>query len=385
MIKPYYFENKKCYLIQLSYTAKDGKRYQRKYRKDKKLNRITSESKAKRLEIEYLLELRDEAENNGSKTTFREWQTQFLEKIKFTHKRGTIMQYDGDLKKWLPLFFLELNIKEITQNHIFSLIHEHLPSEGANAHTQKRISKNLRVIFEKAVCSGLIPSNPARGIRIKVPPTKKLVLNTTEAQTLLEEAKNCNHEFYHIWAFALFSGMRSGELIGLRWTDIDETTGNITISRQWTSKDGYHPTKSNRNRTLPISAELKSLLVELRNMGPFSARFNVAGEEKIYVTDLVLPRIKDWRDGQQAAVLRCFLRMINIKEVKFHDLRATFITNLLSQGVSIAKVMSLVGHSKMSTTDEYLRLAGVDTRGSTDQLGYKLPKPIERNIFILKK
>jgi len=62
--------------------------------------------------------------------------------------------------------------------------------------------------------------------------------------------------------------------------------------------------------------------------------------------------------------------------VKFHDLRATFITNMLAQGVPITIVMKIVGHSKMSTTDEYNRLAGVAVKGSTNKLGYNLPDEV---------
>ena len=69
--------------------------------------------------------------------------------------------------------------------------------------------------------------------------------------------------------------------------------------------------------------------------------------------------------------------------MKFHDLRATFITNLLAQGVSVAKVMKLVGHSRSSTTDRYLRLAGVFTKGTTDSLGYTLPRALEGKVVEL--
>lgn len=55
--------------------------------------------------------------------------------------------------------------------------------------------------------------------------------------------------------------------------------------------------------------------------------------------------------------------------VGFHDLRATFIT----QGVSLPKVMMVIlGHSRMSTTDVYLRLAGINFHNATDKLGYEL-------------
>ncbi|MCP4912806.1 MAG: tyrosine-type recombinase/integrase [Oligoflexia bacterium] len=78
-----------------------------------------------------------------------------------------------------------------------------------------------------------------------------------------------------------------------------------------------------------------------------------------------------------------FCRQIGITEIKFHDLRATFITNALTQGVSLPQVMSIVDHARTSTTDEYLRLAGVNVKGATDQISYSLPLKDESNLVHL--
>lgn len=72
-------------------------------------------------------------------------------------------------------------------------------------------------------------------------------------------------------------------------------------------------------------------------------------------------------------MLREFCESIGITSVKFHDLRATFITNLLARGVALARVMAVVGHTQIKTTNVYLRKAGVDVQGATSELGYSLP------------
>jgi site-specific recombinase XerD len=76
---------------------------------------------------------------------------------------------------------------------------------------------------------------------------------------------------------------------------------------------------------------------------------------------------------EQARVTAEFCRAIEVTPIKFHDLRDTFITNLLSRWVSLARVMSIVGHSQIKTTNCYLRKAGVEVRGVTNELGYKVP------------
>jgi integrase len=67
---------------------------------------------------------------------------------------------------------------------------------------------------------------------------------------------------------------------------------------------------------------------------------------------------------------------------KFHDLRATSITQMLLKGVPLAKVMKIVGHSTIKTTMRYLRLIAEDTQGATEELGIILPKTQERGNLV---
>lgn len=61
--------------------------------------------------------------------------------------------------------------------------------------------------------------------------------------------------------------------------------------------------------------------------------------------EYVLPRLREWEKGSQAQVLRDFCKGIGITPIKFHYLRATFITTLPAHGDSLGLVMSIVGHS----------------------------------------
>lgn len=63
-----------------------------------------------------------------------------------------------------------------------------------------------------------------------------------------------------------------------------------------------------------------------------------------------------------------FCKSLGITEIKFHDLRATFITNLLSRGESLVRVMAIVGYTDMETTNVYLRKAGIELEGGTDNV-----------------
>lgn len=123
---------------------------------------------------------------------------------------------------------------------------------------------------------------------------------------------------------------------------------------------------------MPISDDLLKFLKELKL-------------KKIGGDAFVLPQFTEWKNGEQAKVTREFCEAIGVTCVKFHDLRATFITNLLARGVSLARVMSIVGHSQIKTTNGYLRKAGVEVKGATEELGYQLPTAQDATILSLVK
>ncbi len=125
----------------------------------------------------------------------------------------------------------------------------------------------IQRIFEIAVEDGILPRNPASGIKITIPDPKQMVLNAKEVNELLYNARETHHRFYPVWVFALMTGMRSGEMMALRWSDVDFETGLISVTKQWTSKDGLHETKANRNRVVPINPELEAFLKELKIAG----------------------------------------------------------------------------------------------------------------------
>ena len=75
-------------------------------------------------------------------------------------------------------------------------------------------------------------------------------------------------------------------------------------------------------------------------------------------------------------VLRRFCRDIGIKQVTFHQLRATHITLAIQDGVSTGAIMSNVGHTNLTTTSKYFRLSGIHVQGATDRLGVDLPQDL---------
>lgn len=279
--------------------------------------------------------------------------------MKLEFMPSTIAGYESQVVKWAHPHWKDMDLSTITKAHVYDLIFH--KCEGLNTEiTRLNLLKRIKRIFQMAMEEGHLDRNPCIGIKVRVPEPVQKVLTAVEADLFLREAKEVNHRFYPVWAMALMTGMRSGELYALKWTDIDLEARTISVSKAWNSKIGITPTKTRRSRIVPISG---SLLVFLRE------RQMRHGAE----SEFALPRLEEWYGGEQARVTREFCVGIGITSVKFHDLRATFITNLLACGESLGRVMSIVGHSELKTTNEYFRKAGVDVQGGTDKLSYKLP------------
>ncbi len=107
----------------------------------------------------------------------------------------------------------------------------------------KRIKNSINTVYTWGLEEGLIQHNflsgksPVHGLVVgkkeeRVPP----ILTLEEVRKLLLEAKLRNHPWYPIWAFAIFTGMRSGELQALEWGDIDEKNRIIRVSKSYNRK-----------------------------------------------------------------------------------------------------------------------------------------------------
>ena len=367
-------EGKKLYEVYVSITAR-GERLQTRRRKDFQGNFITSLFTARKVEFE--LKRKFIAQKEGQPIwKWESWLEECLRRMRYSLKYSTIMNYETILGKWIPENWSSRELKTITKSEVHSLIFEKMFS--TTPHQKKNFHKMLKRVFEMALEEGVIDKNPVRGITITLPSPKQKVLTAQEADKLLREAKICNHRFYFHWAVALFTGMRNGEIYALRVSDVDLEAGIIHVSKQFTSKDGLHETKTNLSRVVPIADELKPLLKWLMFKGGYKETLwkwkDEAKKERVsFIWDnLLLPRVREWRQGDQSRLLRDFCRGMNIPEIKFHDLRATFITNMLSKSVALNVVMSIVGHRRIATTDIYNRLAGVGVKGSTNKLSYGL-------------
>lgn len=241
-------------------------------------------------------------------------------------------------------------------------------NSGLSLSRIKHIKGFINQVFNWGVEEGLISdakTSPVHGMELPKEEKKmKPILTTEEIKQLMFEAFNRDHPWKHVWAVALLTGMRSGELYALKWSDIDLDNNLIRITKSFCQRLGEIKTTKNSDwRNGHISSDLKAVLIELKN---------IRGNE-----EFVLPRLSGWDHGIAGEILRTFLRSFGIeKYVNFHTLRACFATHVLASGAEPTQVMKMGGWADFKTFQIYIRMAGVDVKGVTDNFKV-MPKVIE--------
>lgn len=225
---------------------------------------------------------------------------------------------------------------------------------------RKRLRTAIDAIYKWGFLAGKlkgITSNPTDGFKSMSKEEEKLpeILNLGQIRTLLSYAERLNHPWYPIWALALFTGMRSGELYALQWDQVDFENKTIFVHRNWTNRTGYGPTKGRYWRSVPIeSDQVLNFLKELKVKSP--------------TQNNVLYHFNLWTKGEAAKVLREFCVGSGLPSIRFHTLRACFATQLIRDSVAPAVVMKICGWRDLKTMQRYIRLAGIEVRGATEGL-----------------
>jgi len=163
---------------------------------------------------------------------------------------------------------------------------------------KKHARTAINLVFDWAGRERLLPPSvvsPGRGISIgKKLKNRQPILTLSQIRRFLDEAAAIGHEFYELWAVAFLTGMRSGELHELRWSDVCYERNLIRVERSYNKRQNIvKSTKSGDWREVPMNQELQALLERLRL--------------KTGATGHVLPRINSWRRGEASKVTRSFL------------------------------------------------------------------------------
>jgi integrase len=146
-----------------------------------------------------------------------------------------------------------------------------------------------------------------------------------------------------LWATALYAGLRRGEVMALRWSDVDLKAGTIHVTRSWDVEHGPGDTKSRNRRAVPIIALLREYLAAQRLAQPPGGElcFGPDGHQPFHPDNLQKRADKAW-----AAT--------GLERVTLHDCRHTFASLAIAAGVNAKSLSTYMGHSTVAITlDRY--------------------------------
>ncbi len=212
--------------------------------------------------------------------------------------------------------------------------------KGLSAKTVRNINQVISSAMDFAIAQKIISENPCKAVALpKIEHKEMQTISAEQLQTFLEEAKRSGvYEMYYI---ELSPGLRRGELLGLKWKDIDMKQGVIRVRRQVSRIDGKiveAPLKTKDSyRAVTISPQAIEVLKQQK------AKTN---DQYVFPSPNGGPISPDSVNNM--------LERAGIPKVRFHDLRHTFATLALQNSVDIKTVSGMLGHfSAGFTLDTY--------------------------------
>ncbi|MBQ1969827.1 MAG: site-specific integrase [Paludibacteraceae bacterium] len=223
-----------------------------------------------------------------------------------------------------------------------------------------------------AVRGELIATNPASNLELpRIEKTDPNVMDTQRKETFLEAIKGNPYE--RIYIFALETGMRQSEILGLRWSRVKWKSGEIRVDAQLERKSGSKAerelkgTKTHEARTIPVPRYVMDLL-KVQSIRQKEWRLK-AGEHWANDLDLVFTR-EDGSPMPHNTISNNFKRLVTrlgMPDLRFHDLRHTFITDELVSGTDVRTTADLAGHSTPTMTLNVYAAATSETKRAAAQ------------------
>lgn len=312
----------------------------------------------------------------SDKSTFGEWLDFWVENYASTNlKQTTLAGYENAIYKHIIPSIGDMALDELNEDKFQTFImdkklhgrlqYSEIFGEGLSDRSIRLIQFICKNSLEKAVEVGVIHSNPLKDVKL-LPKSKAemLILFKEDLYKFLIQAKY--DDFFEIILTALTTGMRRGEVLGLQWDDINFETGEVNISRQVTTVNGKVTISTPKNkqsiRKIIFPRTLLNVLEEYRktvnSIWVFPSPLN---------NELPREPTSVYKKTQR------ILERAGCKKVRFHDLRHTFATNALANGVDLKTLSSMLGHISAETTmNVYLHSTIEMKKNAADKIESKM-------------
>jgi integrase len=292
--------------------------------------------------------------------TLESYLATWLEHIAKTRRRSTHVLYEAIVRNHIIPHLGGRPLAKLKRRDIRELLD--LLADRVGSRTRQLVHRTLRHALREAVEDELIEQNPCvRGDKPRHEAAYRTTLEPDQVQRLLELARA--GDYYVLFFLALATGMRQGEIFGLRWDAIDFASASLyvraTLTRDREGTPQLTPPKSSRRRRIDLGDRLVRMLRDLQQ---------IHRPQSIWVfTDKNGQPLE--RNRFVRGVFHPLLREASIPRIRFHDLRHTSATLALSSGVNVKVISERLGHSSAKMTlDVYARALPTLQREAADRL-----------------
>lgn len=279
---------------------------------------------------------------------------------------NTISKYESDYKRFFEGDKIEnISVQDLSDEDISEFIQRLLNRKEIPYRALKAMFGYLNGVFEKAIIDKVIENNPCKYVDLPIfkqhckeqkPKSAKERTVSNEEKKLLINKLNMNYErnqsniTRYAVELSLYTGMRVGELSGLKWEDINYEEGTITICRSEKynrKKNEFYisSTKNDKIRTFPLTEEIKDVLYRVKK----------AEIQNGFLSEFVFSDEKGRVHARK--ISGCARNMTMTKEFgntkSIHAIRRTLNSNLRCNGVSATVAAALLGHTERVNEENY--------------------------------
>lgn len=254
------------------------------------------------------------------------------------YKPSAIRSYEAALRDYIVPRLGPTRLADVQHRDVQRMADD-LLAEGRDPSTIRNALMPLRVIFRRAVEDGDLAVNPCARLRLPaVRGRRERIASPEEAQRLLAALPERDRP---VWATALYAGLRHGELMALRWEDVDLAAGVIRVKRAYDAKSRVEVEPKSRagRRTVPIVGALRDVLTDHK------ARQR-RGDGIVFGSSEGTPFQPSsvWRRARAA------WKSASLEPIGLHEARHTFASVLIASGVNAKAITAYMGHASIETT-----------------------------------
>ncbi|QHA92255.1 tyrosine-type recombinase/integrase [Bacillus sp. N1-1] len=286
--------------------------------------------------------------------TYEKYMDEWFQERKFKLQHSTFEIHSIFYRNVIKPKLGHLKLQQVTPLQLQKFVNDLVNHSSYSAHTIHLVFRIVSSSFKKAEILKLIKNDPSIGITL--PKTKQrefTVWSIEQVNFFISEAPKIARltRYYIAFLIAIFTGMRQGEILGLRWKDINFETHTLYI-RQTVTQNGEIKAGAKNEasvRSIHIPSKLADELKAIRALISIEKRLS---GDKYQENDLVVCTL----DGKPV-IARNFrkefykvVEKVNLPRIRFHDLRHTHATILIQQNVNVKLISERLGHADIQTT-----------------------------------